>query len=211
MEIAPKQSRVAAQQMVIPPGVMPKGARGKVLAAALQLFAAHGYEGASVRDICAAAKVYPTTLYSHFASKEHVLAEIIRLAHMELLQRLRGALLESGNDPADQLKAIVSAHVLSHCDYPMLGIIANSELHVLGAELAAPVMALRAEAESLLTDVVARGIKTGVFAVDDPVLALRAISAMGLRVPHWYDPDTMQSPSHVAESFAAYALKIVSS
>lgn len=210
MDSAPKQSRIAAQQMVIPPGVMPKGARGKVLAAALQLFAAHGYEGASVRDICTAAKVYPTTLYSHFPSKEHVLAEIIRLGHMELLQRLRGALLECGSDPVDQLKAIVRAHVLSHCDYPMLGIIANSELHVLGPELAAPVMALRTEAEQLLQDVVARGVKAGVFQADDPVLALRAISSMGLRVPHWYDPDTMQSPEHVADHYASYAIKIVS-
>ncbi len=209
MSIVPKQSRVAAQQMVIPPGVMPKGARGKVLSAALQLFAAHGYEGASVRDICTAAKVYPTTLYSHFPSKEHVLAEIIRLGHMEHLQRLRAAMLECGSDPAEQLAAIVRAHVLSHCDYPMLGIIVNSELHVLGDELAAPIMAVRSESETLLHDVMARGVKTGVFAVDDPVLALRAISSMGLRVPHWYDPETMQSPDQVADSFASYALKIV--
>ncbi len=201
--------RIAAENTVIPEGVLPKGARGKVLVAALKLFADHGYEGASVRDICAAAGVYATTLYAHFPSKEHVLAEIIRLGHVEHLQRLRSALLECQPDPAEQLKAIVKAHVLSHCDYPMLGVVASSELHALGAEAAAPILALRQESESLFQDVVQRGIAKGVFTVADPVLALRAISSMGLRVPFWYDAQTMQTPENVAETFADFAISIV--
>ncbi len=44
--------------------------RKKILEAAVDLFLANGYEGASVEDIAAAAGVSRQTVYSHFGSKE---------------------------------------------------------------------------------------------------------------------------------------------
>ena len=104
--------RLPADESLLPEKVLPQGTPGKILTAALKLFANHGYEGASVRDICAEAHIYASTLYAHYPSKAHVLAELIRLGHVEHLARVRAALLEAGNDPREQLSAIVKAHVL---------------------------------------------------------------------------------------------------
>jgi AcrR family transcriptional regulator len=205
----PNHRRIATVETALPPGVTPKGARGRILSAALRLFADRGYGGTSVRDICAEAKAQATTLYAHYPSKEHVLAEIIQLAHDHHYRRLRDALMTAQPDPREQLSALVRAHVVSHCDYSMLAVVATAELHALSEAMAAPILSLRAQSERLLVDVIERGIQQGVFTVPDTYLALRAIGGMGLRVSYWYSPDCGRTPEQVAEVFAEYARRIV--
>ena len=64
--------------------------RREILAAAIDLFTRHGYDGASVDDIAAAAVVSKQTVYSHFGSKE-------QLFGLAISTRCR----ESGIDPDD--------------------------------------------------------------------------------------------------------------
>lgn len=194
---------------VLPPGVTPGGARGRILGAALRLFADRGYGGTSVRDICTAAPAQATTLYAHYPSKEHVLAEIIQLGHDEHHRRLRDALLASQPDPREQLSALVCAHVLTHCEYSMLAVVATAELHALSATRAAPILALRAQSERLLVEVIERGIQQGLFDVPDTHLALRAIGGMGVRVAYWYEPGCGRTPDQVADIFTEFARRIV--
>lgn len=201
--------RIAAADAAMPPGIAPPGARGRILTAALHLFADQGYGGTSVRDICSRALVQATTLYAHFPSKEHVLAELIRLGLEEHHRRLRGTLLETQPEPRRQLAALVRAHVLSHCEYPMLAVTASAELHALSEGLAAPILAVRQQSESLLIEVLDRGIRHGLFHVPDTYLALRAIGGMGLRVAYWYTPDCGRTPEQVADTFVEFALRIV--
>ena len=144
-EPAPRTSavrRIAAMEAALPPEAIPPGARGRILGAALGLFADVGYAGTSVRDICARAEVQATTLYSHFPSKEHVLAEILRLGHEQHFRYLRSALLASQPDPVQQLSAMVRAHVIVHCEYAKLAAVANAELHALSESMAPPILAL---------------------------------------------------------------------
>lgn len=202
-------SRIATATAFLPEGVTPKGARGKILNAALRQFASYGYGATSVRDICSEAQVQATTLYSHFPSKEHVLAEIIRLGHEEHFQRLRGALLESEPDPARQLQNLVRAHVALHCEFAMLAVVSNSELHVLSESLAAPVIAKREASEALLREILGRGVRLDLFDTPDIYLALRAIGGMGMRVACWYEPDCGRSANEVANTYADFALRIV--
>lgn len=200
--------RIAATDSVLPPDVNPGGTRGEILCAALELFAERGYSGTSVRDICTKADVQATTLYAHFGSKEDVLAEIIRLGHDEHFRRLRSALLETQPEPAKQLAALVRAHVIAHCKYSMLAVVANAELHALPEAKAAPGLAINRQNESLLAEVFERGIRLGIFHVPDSFLAQRAIGSMGMRVAYWYGPDCGRTPEQVAEAYAELALRI---
>ncbi|MGH7860068.1 MAG: helix-turn-helix domain-containing protein, partial [Candidatus Binatia bacterium] len=69
--------RLEARATGLPAGVSPPGTRRQILDAALRLFAERGYGGTSIRDIARAAGVQSASLYSHYPSKEHVLAEIV--------------------------------------------------------------------------------------------------------------------------------------
>lgn len=200
--------RIAADSELLPPAVTPKGAKGKVLNAALQLFAQLGYGATSVRDICKAANVQTTTLYSHFPSKEHVLAEIIGLGYEEHNQRIAAALEACDSDPLARLSAIVRAHVISHCEYPMLAVVANTESHFLSPQLAEPLMTILQQSESLLAEVLLQCQEAQLFDVPDIYLALRAIGGMGMRVAFWYEPGCGMSPEYVADTYAAFALRL---
>ena len=201
--------RIATADTALPPQTNLKGARGRALDTALHLFAEKGFGGTSVRDLCQAANVQPATLYAHFPTKEHVLAELITLAYEELYRALRSSLLESNSDPEAQLRALVKTHVLSHCEYSMLAVVASAELHMLSEDLTAPILTLKSQAEALLIEVLERGAEKKRFAMDDALLALRAISGMGLRVAFWYAPNIKKSPQQIADSFANYACRIV--
>ncbi|MDE2149719.1 MAG: TetR family transcriptional regulator [Gammaproteobacteria bacterium] len=201
--------RLAATSTVLLPEHKPPGSRGVILEAALRLFAERGYVGASVREIAEASGVKPATLYAHYPSKEHLLAELCRVGHEEHRRSVRAALLNSGTDPRDQVIAYVRAHVGMHTAFPMLAVVANGELHALSAELGAATFELRRQSEQVLADIVQRGVDRGVFDVPHVWLAVTAIGGMGLRVAYWYTPEYELDAEQVADVYAEYALRIL--
>lgn len=201
--------RIAVNSTAELPDSVASSPRGVVLHAALKLFAERGYSGASIRDIAAASGVQHATLYSHYPSKEHVLAELARIGHEEHLRRVRAALLDSQPDPSHQIVAYVKAHVSLHTDFQMLAVVANSELHMLSQKLGGPTFEMRKHAETLLVDIIQRGVDRGVFSVPDVWLAAAAIGGMGLRVAYWYTPEFEASAERVGAIYAEYALRML--
>ena len=201
--------RLAATATAPLPEAVPSGTRRLILETALRLFAERGYSGTSIRDIAKACNLQGPTLYSHYPSKAHVLAEIVRIAHEEHLRRVRGALLESQPDPVEQLRAYVRAHVGLHAEFPMLAVVGNSELHMLSADLGPAIYQVRKQSEQVLMDIAQRGIDRGLFKVEHPWLAVAAIGGMGLRVAFWYSPEAGIPAAVVADSYAEFALRIM--
>lgn len=88
--------------------------RASLLAAATEVFAAEGYEGASIRQIAEAAGITIPILYDHFPSKKGL--------HIELLERETGALIEAvssarGECPETLMRQSIDAffaHVEGH-------------------------------------------------------------------------------------------------
>jgi AcrR family transcriptional regulator len=201
--------RLAATAAHLLPEHKPPGSTGRVLEASLKMFAERGYAAASVRDVAAAAGVKPATIYAHYPSKEHILAELCRIGHEEQYRSVRHAVLDGGSDPREQVVAYVRAHVGFHTTYPMLAVVANSELHALGEELGSATFAIRRQSEDLLSDIVRRGVKAGVFDVPELWLAVAAIGGMGLRVAYWFSPDYHLAAERVADVYAAFALRLL--
>jgi len=85
--------------------------RRRVLASALALFAEHGADGVSIRQIGAASGVSLATVHHYFGSKEELYAACIDSMYEELVaMRPRlGAELARGGRPAELLDRIVRA------------------------------------------------------------------------------------------------------
>ncbi|HUF33880.1 MAG TPA: TetR/AcrR family transcriptional regulator [Acidimicrobiales bacterium] len=206
---ADRARRLVSDAPALPAGATKDGTAGRILAAALVLFAEQGFSGASIRDVAAAAGVRSATLYAHHPSKEHLLAEIATVGHEEHHRTLRASLLESGPGAADQLAHLVRAHVRFHADYSMLAMVANTEMHALAAPLAAPALALRRQSESMFEDVIQRGIDQGSFDVPHPWVTMAAVAGMGLRVANWFRPGFELDADQVAAVHAELALRMV--
>ncbi|MGH7898174.1 MAG: TetR/AcrR family transcriptional regulator [Candidatus Binatia bacterium] len=205
---APSLRRLNVRSSDLPPGA-PSGARGVILSAALALFAERGFGATSIRGIAREAGVRSPTLYSHYPSKEHILAALIEIGFEAHQQHVRRAVLDSGRDPREQLAAFVRGHVSMHTAFPMLGVVAHAERHLLSPKLAARSLSIQQESAELLFDILQRGVDSKVFHVPDVWLAAAPIGGMGVRVAEWYTPEFHLSAEQVAEAYAEFALRIV--
>lgn len=194
---------------LIPEGANAVGSRGAILREALALFAEKGYGATTVRDIATRVGMLSGSLYSHFPSKEQILAELVHLGHADHSRRLRTALLASAPGPREQLISVMRAHVLFHTEFTTLAIVANAEVHVLDPALAQPALDLRARNLELLRDVVQRGVDLGEFEVADVLLTAIVLGSLGARVANWYTPDFHLSAEQLADELARVACRIV--
>lgn len=83
--------------------------REACLAEALAIISAHGVEKLSLREVARRIGVSHQAPYRHFASRDHVLAEIVRRAFAEFAQALRGS--PPTDDPAADSFAMGMAYV----------------------------------------------------------------------------------------------------
>ncbi|NRD61021.1 TetR/AcrR family transcriptional regulator [Corallococcus exiguus] len=202
-------SRLRARKAVLPASALADGTRRRILETALQLFASRGFHDASIRDLAKELELRPSALYAHFPSKEHVLAELVRLGHEAHHEGLRTALLGAGAKPVEQLRALVRAHTQLHATHPQLAVVVNDEIHALPPELAAPSLALREQSSALLMAVIERGRAQGVFSVPNAGVVAAAISAMGLRLPYWFEPSPALDVDALADLHAELALRML--
>ena len=83
--------------------------KARIERAALTLFAAQGVEGATTREIAAAAGVSEGALYRHFKGKEEIASCLFQAIHERLARLVREAGASADNID-DQAKAIVDAY-----------------------------------------------------------------------------------------------------
>jgi AcrR family transcriptional regulator len=196
-------------ERLLPESATANGTVRRLQEAALRLFGERGYHGVSVREIAEAAGVRASSLYAHFESKEALLADLMVLGHEEHRDRLRGALLDAGAEPEEQVRAVVRAHVGMHATFPLLARVANRELSALSPESLRRVLAVRLDAERLMQDVVVRGVRLGAFRVEEPWLAVAAMGAMGIRVAEWWDQERGFTEEQVAATYADFVVKML--
>lgn len=86
------------------------GRRAIILNTAAGLFAAHGFDRTTMRDIAGHAGLLPGSVYHHFASK----AELFLTTHQEgfnqVMKQVREAAAE-GTDPWDSLTRVLGVHI----------------------------------------------------------------------------------------------------
>ena len=184
--------------------------RRRILEAGLELFAARGYHATSIRDIAAGAGLQSASLYTHFASKEAILAELMTVAHSVHNRVLLSALLDAGAGPKEQLRTLISAHVAAHCRWSKLAAVATRELANLSEEAAGPAIALRESSRTLLWEVIARGLEQQVFRIEHLDVTMSAIGSLGTAVINWYPAKaSTYTPEQVGDIYADLTLGMV--
>ncbi len=154
-----------AESSGVPAGV---GTPTAVLAAARKLFAQHGYNGASVRAITAAAEANLGAITYHFGSKKALYNRVVEECVSPLVTRVEAALARRG-PMLDRLEGVVRAyfeHVAENPDLPHLML---QEVVLSGAppEAAAPFMR---RIYGLIVAAIREGQASGEVRAGDPVL-----------------------------------------
>ena len=80
--------------------------RRAIIRAATEVFLQHGYLGATTDEIAARASVSKQTVYRNFADKQHLFAEIILDATVQVVDGLTGAVASTLQDAPDVRQAL---------------------------------------------------------------------------------------------------------
>ncbi|MBY0458774.1 MAG: CerR family C-terminal domain-containing protein [Gemmataceae bacterium] len=95
-----------------PPPPEEAGADDRLLAAAQEVFAERGFEGATVRDICAAAGANIAAVNYYFGGKERLYIEAVKRAHA-CTGKMDAAAIPAHLPPADKLRLFIRGMVTS--------------------------------------------------------------------------------------------------
>ena len=150
---------LVATSTLLPAGAGLVGARLRLFESALVLFGDRGYHAVSVRDLMSAQGQQPGALYFHVPSKQALLYELSLIGAETHRALLKAALLDSGPEPDEQIRALTEAHVRMHLTYPELARVTNRETRSLTEEQFAEMMGFRREARQLFIDVIERGVQ----------------------------------------------------
>ncbi len=156
----------------------------RIRAAALRLFARHGYAAVSMRQIASEVGVQAGALYTYTPDKQALLFDLMRV-HMENLLESWAAEAVFG-DPWERLEGFTRFHVRYHLDRPDEVFISYMELRNLDTDNFRAVEALRRRYEMQLQDILADGAKVGCFTVPDTKVATMGIIAMLTGVSTWF-------------------------
>jgi len=141
----------------------------RILAAARDVFSAHGFSGSTVDGIAQAAGVNKATLYYQIGDKETLYAEVIRSIIEGVADRIAKDLRQA-ETPVDKLRVYLRNMALAADRNPWMPRIMLWELASGGGNM--PDVALQAFARILvlLSEILAEGARKGVFIKTSPVV-----------------------------------------
>lgn len=156
----------------------------RVRAAALALFARHGYAAVSMRQIAREVGVQAGALYNYTPDKQSLLFDLMQTHMTELLD----ACHQRADDlpPLAALEAFTRLHLRFHSERPDEVFIAYMELRNLTEDNFAIIEELRRTYEDELEHILRAGVASGDFAVSDPKIATMAVIAMLTGVNTWF-------------------------
>jgi AcrR family transcriptional regulator len=159
----------------------PEGMQRKILEAATEEFADHGYGGARVERISRRARTVDRMLYYYFGSKEQLFRAVLEGAY-ERLGRAEEQLSLATTPPLEGMRQLIAFTWDYYCAHPEFIRLLNSENQHRGQHLkkSTRVRQLSFPLLSTLRDLLGRGGGDGQFRTDvDPVQIYITIAALG--------------------------------
>jgi len=180
----------------------------RLLLAALESFAAHGYNATTTRRIGERAGMSPAAVYMHYPSKQALLFEISRTGHEAVLRDVQNA-IDGIASPKDRLWTFMHVFVSWHARNHTVARVNQYELASIPPEHFGEIRDLRDRFEAALMAELRAGVESGDFVVADMDVTLLALLSLGIDVARWYT-GRGKSPDELGRAYAHLALTLVS-
>jgi AcrR family transcriptional regulator len=202
----PRRQPVARAAAPADPAKLPT--KQRIEQAALQLFAAKGFEATGIREIADRAGLSTSALYHYMGSKDELLVAFM-VESMTELTRVTSAALAGAEGPAAQLAALVRAHVGFHTLDAQRSLVSDDELRAVSDAAFTKVMQLRDGYERMWAETLEHGRRSGEFSFGNARVTRLALLEMCNGVARWYSDRGPMHPADIADSFADLALAMV--
>ena len=158
-----------------------------ILRIASKVFAQHGFEGASMRDISRETGVSLAGLYYYFENKQHLLYLIQSTTFTFVLENLRSR-LEGVHEPAERLRLLVLNHIEYFLSHPNEMKVLSHEEDALGVPYSEKVQAIKRRYYALTREIfdalAAEGLAPGIH----PRIAVLSLFGMMNWTYKWHKP-----------------------
>jgi AcrR family transcriptional regulator len=176
-----------------------------LLAAAVKLFSANGYEQTSLQEIAQEAGLTKGALYYHFKNKEDVLLRV----HDDMIEQIIAEsrpVLDAGLAPADALRELIHVHMRAIETRGDAIRVFLRERRGFSAANWRDIKERRDEIETMFVEVIAAGQRAGQFGLTaDPRLLAFGVLGMICWATEWFRPNRRPA-AEIAEIFADMAL-----
>ncbi|HKC28326.1 MAG TPA: TetR/AcrR family transcriptional regulator [Jatrophihabitans sp.] len=180
--------------------------RARVLEAAVELFAQHGYDGTSVSQVITKAGVAKGGFYHHFASKEALLYEV----YGDLIGRqLSGmdAILARGLPAAETLRELINDLVITTAASARPALVFWREMNRLGDERTETYRQARRRYHDAVRKLVRDAQASGEFAsVASADTVTFTIFGYVNELPLWFRPNGRKKPAQLASELADFVV-----
>lgn len=175
-----------------------------ILRISSQVFALHGFEATSIRDISRTTGVSLSGLYYYFESKQHLLYLIQSTTFTFVLESLK-ARLEGVHEPTERLRLLVLNHIEYFLAHPNEMKVLSHEEEALGEPYGEKVQAIKRRYYALAREIFDSIITEG-FAPDmNPRIAVLSLFGMMNWPYKWHkpgvDPDAQELTSAIVGIF----------
>ena len=173
--------------------------RERIIAAATELFIAHGYQGTGIQQLSKAAGLSRGALYHHIESKEELLFEI-SLSLLRPVTESARTIADRDIEPEAKFRILAQELVMHHAEHGDAWSVVLREAHLLSPEHYSIVIAARDDYEAVWTAMMDEGTAKGTWRKGDPV-EIRGILGMMNSSARWMKPRGVLSPEQIATRY----------
>lgn len=175
----------------------------QIRAVGCHLLFRYGYSGMTMREIAARLRIKAASLYYHFPNKQAILSDLMTATAMKLMDGLLER-IEPVEEPEAQLDAALRWHVLFHTQYIEAAFVSHSEMRSLEPHNLKVILKLRRDYDRLFDGILKRGIRKGVFQVEEPSVVRNCILTLCTATAGWFNPEGPLSAEQVAAQISRF-------
>lgn len=172
--------------------------RNQILEAAAQIFSEKGFHAASMRDIADAVDLRKASLYHHVTSKQEILVDLLDKALDVLIAGMEKVVYQDIS-PEDKLRLAMKTYLNILTERRDLSSVLLLEHRSLEPKFRRRHIPRRDKFEGLVRDIIEEGLEQGVFACENPRLAVKTILGVINWTIMWYRPEGDQTPDEIAD------------
>ena len=176
-------------------------ARAAIVDVAAHLFGEKGYHGTNVRDISNEVGILAGSLYSHIASKQELLAEILR-GYSARARAVIEPLEDAPMSTQGKLREVFAVYFRMTAEAPSQARVAVHDFRSLAPDELEASRQRRRETQAIVVRILEQGAARGEIRPVDPKLVTMAVFSITNWAVEWFDPDRATSAEEAATFFA---------
>lgn len=181
--------------------------RREILDQARILFFKKGYDRTTLDDISRPLGFETPNLYNYYRSKEQLLYEVIKDAHLQVLSLARSCIESESDDPVEQLRMFVNGCfevVVNWTEYNNVTV--ETDLIYLSSAHRRKILRMREEYTEILRTIIRKGVKSHKFLIADEKLAATFIASIIMRGALWFSQAGELSSGEVSKVIFKFVL-----